>query len=1668
MDFLEKKKTQVEEQQVFSQIEENEQVNVPMEEPYYSVNREQQKGAREKALEDVRKLLSLQDSFAIEYKGMNLEESKQELEKDEEYNSKISYLEAEEKELEKLKEKYDTKEEVKNEDTVQCARVDIFKAYYRNQYGDVGEQIKQKQEQKNSLKQQKAQKEQTIVDRIAEYKTKSAEELETRRSRINAKFENEATSSKNKKEKGRKKGAALKESGAIGATEETYAMLKDMNEQQKKVNKWKKKHPKIKPEEIELTGKEFEVVFKNKSGSALNIKAVQEKIAKLFIKASESTGEESLKYKTHAEMLLKVLNVVSAANGIEFDGESYNLFKKEDKTAAEKVEYANAVYASVMAEYEEKVNLIKEGRMVYGEEQKTEQKKKQNEAAENNNAEINKEQNLQKDKETFTRIVSGLRKKEEKQKDAVPEKIWEAAINICSSYDHSKYVEKEDALLARKQDLQKETEFMNRLVEGDISGVFKFTVDKLAELSKQGITIEKCINQTEIEKNPEGYTKLASIIKVMNHLRNNLNDDNIGIVMGNTSFFKDKTALMESLLTISNLADYDNYLARAKEFKSLNERQKKAFKNREYRMQRRSERLKSEFFENVEKKGMEEVTFSDMQSEDLETKLEDSALTDLFDENVKELQDYVDELKAKKDEIERQKDKFHLITEIGSAVKMFMTASAMKKINKKRMNDSTQNVEEMKKRKDEAKPLEKDEKKEKALEAFRKNLKTYGAYAGQRDILEKLTANMKDMSDEEIRQKVEEIMALRSDSNAKKEFEKYLQSKGKDLYQLEIERQIVLAKMDYAEGQEEAKEEAKLRYLAYRKVYQEKYEKDKKWDEKKEIAELAKTNSFWGKIFGTDIRTDYANKVNLVEKKIKEQDKKVDENGEEIVEQGTAYGDLLSYFKGSYERQKKDAQNAYAKVKDFMKENKDDFEYIMARLTDEEIALYLEKRDEKLLAISDHIEDILENSQRLLAENMEKYLEQYKDDGDFNELEGMQEYVELNSSLKSILEIRKQEGQEEFAEEMLQEVLKKNESIAIGHVDAQREQMQKINADWEMIQKRIADAEDVLKDAKEEADIKETEEDILESAQEAYEANKKYTNACFAVPVKQSLKDKAINKADSFMNGDKNEQGIKDNKVNNLFVEHELIKKYRTDSEKLMKEKDQKGEFGLSYNTLAIQSFLTDNSEEKYEKVQAENLFDKKYNKKKDDYQLKQDDFKMAVMHDQKGITTINFQRLMYKRNKLMEWVKANKHLEVKENGKWYKDIWDNARSLQQQKYDRRLERLEKLNNYLKCYSEANGVDFVTGELFCESGMSEEEVIIKVKKANLYLSQAMTDMWSYLKNPDVDIEEAEEPEAEKKQEEQDQSVLDKLKEKWENISSQEKELLEPYSNQQSIEMNALLEWSKGKEVSGLEHKAKKRTAHFTGELTTKIMECQAAVKAGVGIATVKDKKSEQSEKAMGGQIQSEGSVTVLSMEFLSKYQTKLKGMEASAFAKGKLEVGKASANANLKATILNKKGELDPHVQLALGAELALVNLEANVGGQILGVGLEAEIGLMVGLAARFNVEIANGIFKLDMKAALGLGFSCELQFDFSGLLDKIKDVAKSKSVKAKDLVVDTLINLGVGINSDFVRNHLLEQVKQIDFDIMQFEREEEQQQQQQQVVEQNNKEKTKEDKGGN
>ena len=88
-------------------------------------------------------------------------------------------------------------------------------------------------------------------------------------------------------------------------------------------------------------------------------------------------------------------------------------------------------------------------------------------------------------------------------------------------------------------------------------------------------------------------------------------------------------------------------------------------------------------------------------------------------------------------------------------------------------------------------------------------------------------------------------------------------------------------------------------------------------------------------------------------------------------------------------------------------------------------------------------------------------------------------------------------------------------------------------------------------------------------------------------------------------------------------------------------------------------------------------------NKKSDAYNLEEKDFKACVVED--GFATVDFKKLMYKRMKLMQWVEANKHLALKDDAdmKWYQKVYDRFRSFRQQQYDRRVERLEKINKFI-------------------------------------------------------------------------------------------------------------------------------------------------------------------------------------------------------------------------------------------------------------------------------------------------------------------------------------------------------------------------------------------------
>lgn len=311
--------------------------------------------------------------------------------------------------------------------------------------------------------------------------------------------------------------------------------------------------------------------------------------------------------------------------------------------------------------------------------------------------------------------------------------------------------------------------------------------------------------------------------------------------------------------------------------------------------------------------------------------------------------------------------------------------------------------------------------------------------------------------------------------------------------------------------------------------------------------------------------------------------------------------------------------------------------------------------------------------------------------------------------------------------------------------------------------------------------------------------------------------------------------------------------------------------------------------------------------------------------------------------------------------------------------------------------------------------------------ANMYLEEATTDLLGYIKNSDEEeFDDIEDSEDEKEEEEAKGilATLNNIKKFWDDNSSTDKDLIEEFKRNQFAELTNVYEKTFQYEAKGLEHTAVKRTRHFRGEITNILGECKAACKVGVGVGTVTDKVTGKESKTLGLTVQANAAVTLLSSEMQAKYGGKIAGMEADVHGEAKLEIGKASANANLVATLF-KDGKFSPAAQLDLGAELAILKLEAAVGTKMFGVGLDAKFSLMFGLAARFNLEIKDWKFRLDAAAAFGIGFSAGIEFDLSEFKDKIVEMAQGKADVAKQYVVDKMIAWKIAPNSEFVRKFM-------------------------------------------
>jgi len=85
-------------------------------------------------------------------------------------------------------------------------------------------------------------------------------------------------------------------------------------------------------------------------------------------------------------------------------------------------------------------------------------------------------------------------------------------------------------------------------------------------------------------------------------------------------------------------------------------------------------------------------------------------------------------------------------------------------------------------------------------------------------------------------------------------------------------------------------------------------------------------------------------------------------------------------------------------------------------------------------------------------------------------------------------------------------------------------------------------------------------------------------------------------------------------------------------------------------------------------------------------------------------------------------------------------------------------------------------------------------------------------------------------------------------------------------------------------------------------------------------------------------------------------------------------------------------------VQVDVGFSAEAIAAEAELSGEleILGGGIEGEVGLNVGIGAHADVGYTDGVFKLDAGASLGLGISLDVEIDVGGIVDTVVDGATS------------------------------------------------------------------------
>ncbi len=129
---------------------------------------------------------------------------------------------------------------------------------------------------------------------------------------------------------------------------------------------------------------------------------------------------------------------------------------------------------------------------------------------------------------------------------------------------------------------------------------------------------------------------------------------------------------------------------------------------------------------------------------------------------------------------------------------------------------------------------------------------------------------------------------------------------------------------------------------------------------------------------------------------------------------------------------------------------------------------------------------------------------------------------------------------------------------------------------------------------------------------------------------------------------------------------------------------------------------------------------------------------------------------------------------------------------------------------------------------------------------------------------------------------------------------------------------------------------------------------------------------------------------------------------------GEVKIGSIGAGAEADVQFMDENGKFNPQISVKGEAEAIVAEAEARASVDILGGGVEAAIGVNFGVGAHAEVGWKDGVFKLDVGASLGIGFSLDVEIDFGSMVETVVDAAECVG----DWISDTAEDVGEWISN--------------------------------------------------